>query len=472
MSRTFTRTITTPAAQRQARPGTRPVVSLVTDFGLRDPSAGLMRAVIVGVAPDAIVIDVSHEVEPYRVRDGALVLWSAIPYLPVGAHIAIVDPGVGTDRRAVALETVRGDFLVGPDNGILMPAAARLGGITRAHLIVNPQYRLPAVSSTFHGRDLFAPAAAHLATGTPIDFLGPAIDPRGLLLIDWPEAEVHPGTLRAHVVYRDSFGNVKASGFGPELQAALGPVSLGLPLWVRVTDGNGVRDVQVPWVRTFGEVPPGMAALHEDSYGRICLSINQGNAAQALAIQDGAELLISRTQLPLGPAGVPAFLAPPAPEPPIAPVPFPEPEPAPEPVPEPLPEREPVPEPLPEPEPVPEPLPELEPEPEPRWGAPIADAAPEPEPDADPAPEPALSADPDPDPEPAPEPPSDPAPADDPFAAFGAVRDQAVDEADPWGVPEPDAVTDAPADAAEPTESADDPSPAPTASKRRGRWRL
>ncbi|MFO1539380.1 MAG: S-adenosyl-l-methionine hydroxide adenosyltransferase family protein, partial [Chloroflexota bacterium] len=351
MPRIFTRTITTPAAARQARPGTRPVVSFVTDFGMRDPSAGLLRAVVLGVAPDALIIDISHEVAPFRVRDGALVLWSAIPYLPVGAHVAVVDPGVGTDRRAIALETARGDFLVGPDNGILLPAAARLGGITRAHLIVAQQYRLPVVSASFHGRDLFAPAAAHLATGTPIDFLGPAVDPSRLLVVDWPEAEVYGGVLRSQAIYLDLFGNVKLSALGPELRAALGQVLFGETLWLRITDAAGVRDLPVTWAETFGNVPPGTPLLYEDSYGRLCLAVNQGSAAALAGVVEDSEIVVTRAQLPVADAGwggpPPAYV--PAP----MPMPMPGPGPAREPAPAPAPAWEPAPAPAWEPAPAP-----------------------------------------------------------------------------------------------------------------------
>jgi hypothetical protein len=151
-----------------SRGSSRPFVSLLTDFGARDPSAAICRAVVLGIAPDALVVDVSHEVTKYRIDEGALLLWSALPYLPLGAHVAVVDPGVGTERLAIAVETVRGDVLVGPDNGVLWPGAERLGGITRAHVISNPMYRLPVVSSSFHGRDIFSPAAAHLALGVPV----------------------------------------------------------------------------------------------------------------------------------------------------------------------------------------------------------------------------------------------------------------------------------------------------------------
>ncbi|MET0772690.1 MAG: SAM-dependent chlorinase/fluorinase [Candidatus Limnocylindrales bacterium] len=298
MSRTFTRTITTPAAARLVRPGTRPVISFITDFGSRDPSAGIMRAVVLGICPDASVVDVSHEVEKYRIRDGALLMWSAAPYLPVGSHVAVVDPGVGTERRAVAMETARGDHLVGPDNGILLPAAARLGGIVRVHQLESPQYRLPVISSSFHGRDIFAPAAAHLAMGVPLEFLGPAVDPRSLRILDWPEPEVHPGVLRSSVIYIDSFGSAKLSALGSHLFGAVGSPELGQPLFVRLVDQAGVVDLEVAWVETFGNVPPGQPLLFQDSYGRLALAVNQGSAANDLGIREDAEVIISRGPLP------------------------------------------------------------------------------------------------------------------------------------------------------------------------------
>jgi S-adenosylmethionine hydrolase len=308
MSRTFTRTITTPAAARLVRPGTRPVISFTTDFGSRDPSAGIMRAVVLGIAPDASVIDLSHEVEKFRIRDGALLLWSAAPYLPVGSHVAVVDPGVGTDRRAIAMETARGDHLVGPDNGILLPAAARLGGIVRVHQLESPQYRLPVISSSFHGRDIFAPAAAHLAMGVPLEFLGPAVDPRSLSILDWPEPEVHPGVLRTSIIYIDSFGSAKLSALGSHLFNALGSPDIGQPLFVRVIDPGGAMDFEVAWVETFGNVPPGQPLLLQDSYGRLSLAVNQGSAAIDLGLHEDAEVIVSRGPLPaMGPGMDPAY---------------------------------------------------------------------------------------------------------------------------------------------------------------------
>jgi S-adenosylmethionine hydrolase len=280
---------------------------MLTDFGARDPSAGIMHAVVVTIAPEALIVDISHEVEKFHVRDGALLLWSAAPYLPQGAHVAVVDPGVGTERRAIAIETSRGDFLVGPDNGLLLPAAGRLGGITRVQLLANPQYRLPVISSSFHGRDLFAPAAAHLAMGLPLEYLGPSLDPRSLVMLDWPEPEVYAGILRSQVIYLDTFGNVKLSALASDLQAALGYLQIGERIWVRLTDGLGSQDVEVTWADTFGRVPVGQALLTEDSYGRLSLAINQGSAVQAIGIREDAEVLVTRQPLPRIEDGLPAM---------------------------------------------------------------------------------------------------------------------------------------------------------------------
>lgn len=301
MRRAYHRVITTPAAARASRGVVRPFVSLLTDFGTRDPSAAICRAVVLGIAPDAIVVDVSHEVEPFAIRQGALLLWSALPYLPVGAHVAVVDPGVGTERRAVALETERGDVLLGPDNGLLLPAAERVGGIARAHLLENHEYRLPIVSSSFHGRDVFAPAAAHVALGTPVEALGPEIGSDGLVRLDWPEPQANDGELTTAVIYLDTFGNAKFAGGSADLSAALGGLSFGESVTVRVGNGGltgpGRDDsIEVPWQETFGRVAPGGPLLYEDSYGRLCLAVNQGSAARHFGLQDGSVVRIARAE--------------------------------------------------------------------------------------------------------------------------------------------------------------------------------
>jgi S-adenosylmethionine hydrolase len=174
---------------------TRPIVTLLTDFGLRDPSAAICKAVVLGICPDAEVIDLAHDVRKYAIGEGALALWAALPYVPVGTHVAVVDPGVGTARRPVALQVARGDVLVGPDNGLLAPAAERLGGIVEARELANEALRLPVVSSTFHGRDVFAPAAGHLAAGVAFEALGPVVEPSTLVPSTLPAPRAVDGGL-------------------------------------------------------------------------------------------------------------------------------------------------------------------------------------------------------------------------------------------------------------------------------------
>jgi S-adenosylmethionine hydrolase len=309
MARTYSDTVTTPAAAKTVTATDRPFVSLMSDFGGRDASAGIMRAVVTGICPRAAIVDLAHEVNKFAIRDGALLLWSAVPYLPIGAHVAVVDPGVGTARKGIAVQTARGDYLVGPDNGLLMPAAARLGGITSAHLLENPRYSLSPVSSSFHGRDVFAPAAAHLADGVAIEELGRAVDPRRLMELEWPRPEISRGRLRSNAIYIDSFGNTKLSALLDDLASAIPNLRVGEPLVVRIGQGAGAREVTVTWAETFGSVPEGAPLLTVDSYGRISLSVHQGSAAEQIGVGLDDIVEVSRaatSQQPARPATPPA----------------------------------------------------------------------------------------------------------------------------------------------------------------------
>ncbi len=272
------------------------LISLLTDFGARDPSAAILHGVIASIAPDARIIDISHEVRKFAVRDGALLLWCALPYLPVGVHVAVVDPGVGTARRPVAVRARRGDVLIGPDNGLLLAGAERLGGVDAVHLLESEAHRLPRVSTSFHGRDIFAPAAAHLAAGTALDALGRALDPGELVPSPIAEPVVEPGALRSSIVYVDTFGNVKLAGLRGDLESAIGSVRSGdlLELAFAAHAEPPARVETVRWRATFGEAEPGQVLLYEDSYGRICLAENQGNAAADLGLSDDAAVTIRR----------------------------------------------------------------------------------------------------------------------------------------------------------------------------------
>jgi S-adenosylmethionine hydrolase len=254
-----------------------PLISFLTDFGAESAPA-TCRGVMWGIAQDARILDLTHNVRKYEVRDGAFLLSRTVGYLPVGVHLAVVDPGVGTERRPIALRAGRGDLLVGPDNGLLLPAARVLGGVTAAHLITATDLFLPHVSSTFHGRDIFAPVAAHLANGVPLEQVGPAIEPAELVDLRLPEPVVADGALDTSVLFIDSFGNARLAGQPEDLaQAAGGEL---------VTGGSiGAEGVAVPWHATFGDVAPGDPLLYEDAdYGGLGISVNQASASDRFGL--------------------------------------------------------------------------------------------------------------------------------------------------------------------------------------------
>jgi S-adenosylmethionine hydrolase len=247
-----------------------------------------------GIAPDALIIDVSHQVPRFSVSEGAGTLVFALPYMPVGVHVAVVDPGVGTERRGVALKVARGDILVGPDNGLLMPAAERLGGIVAARALENPDLMLPVVTSSFHGRDIFAPIAAHLAMGTPFEAVGPAVDPETLVRLDLPAPTIRAGELESQITHVLIFGNVTFAGTTADLEAAIGPLTPGRRVTLEFPAHHGrpmVTETTV-WERTFGSVPLGASVLMEDSEGQLSLADNQGNTAERLGLQLGRPVRI------------------------------------------------------------------------------------------------------------------------------------------------------------------------------------
>jgi S-adenosylmethionine hydrolase len=264
-------------------------VTFLSDFGLQDDFVGTCHGVIKRIAPEAQIIDITHGIPPQQILQGALVLANTIPYMPVGAHLAVVDPGVGGARRPLALRDGEGRFYVGPDNGLLIPAAEALGGIVSVHELSSPDFRLPEVSATFHGRDVFAPAAAHLATGVPADRMGAPVDPAGVVRLPAPLCAVRDGRLDSEVVGEDAFGNVQLAAVAADLAAAgLGPGSR-----VRVLlDGSGF-DADV--VRTFADVPPGALLMHVDSAGHVALAVNRGSAAERLgAVRPGRRISLVR----------------------------------------------------------------------------------------------------------------------------------------------------------------------------------
>lgn len=265
-------------------------ITFLSDYGTDDEFAGVCRAVIAQIAPGAPVIDLTHGIGRQGIRHGALALANAIPFCPPGVHLAVVDPGVGTARRAVAVRVggagsaAEERLLVGPDNGLLAPSVERLGGATEAVDIARSPFRLEPVSATFQGRDLFAPVAAHLALGANLGEAGEAIDPGSLAKLQLPEPRIEPDRVVAHALFADRFGNV-ALDLGP---AALGdgPLLPGARLEVRAPDGR----FEATWARTFADVERGDLLLYEDSTRTLALSVNGGSAAGLLDLDPDDEV--------------------------------------------------------------------------------------------------------------------------------------------------------------------------------------
>ena len=260
------------------------MITFATDFGPSAPA--VCRGVMVQIAPDANVIDINHQIPRFSIRDGAAVLVFALPHMPVGIHVAVVDPGVGTERRGIAIRVSRGDILIGPDNGLLVRAAERLGAIEEVRVLQNRDLMLPFVSSSFHGRDIFAPMAAHLAMGTPLRDVGPTIDPATLVRLTWPEPVVRAGELDSVITHVLIFGNVTIAGTPADLERAVGPLTAGRAIAIEFPASDGrasVRETTV-WAETFGNGPIGDSLLMADSEGDLSFADNQGNAAERLGL--------------------------------------------------------------------------------------------------------------------------------------------------------------------------------------------
>ncbi len=261
------------------------VLTFLSDYGLDDDFVGVCHGVIAGIAPDARVIDITHGIARHDVRAGAIVLRRALGYMPPGVHLAVVDPGVGSERRAVALRCAdpSGRLLVGPDNGLLTQAAERFGGVVEAVDLDSSPFALDSVAASFHGRDLFAPVAAHLAAGATLAQTGTPLDPAGLVTLELPRAQIRADGLLAHVLLADRYGNVLLDAERVHVEAA------GL-------DGVGaviVNGIRAAHVTTFADVPAGGLLLYEDAYGALSLAINRGSAMQTLGLEIDAVVRIA-----------------------------------------------------------------------------------------------------------------------------------------------------------------------------------
>jgi S-adenosylmethionine hydrolase len=262
-------------------------ITFLTDFGLEDDFVGTCHGVMKRIAPGSQIIDLTHGIRPGRILQGALALANALPYMPAGVHLAIVDPGVGSSRRPLALRDAGGRLYVGPDNGLLLPAVDRCGGVAEAHELANPAYALDSVSRTFHGRDLFSPAAAHLSVGVPLGELGPPIDPDALVRLDLPEPELGQSRIRATVLAVDRFGNVALNLTRDHLDEAAIVPGMRVEL---AAEGNRYYAVAA---RTFADATTGELILYEDSYRNVAVAVTRGSAASLLGVEEGSEIVVA-----------------------------------------------------------------------------------------------------------------------------------------------------------------------------------
>jgi S-adenosyl-L-methionine hydrolase (adenosine-forming) len=263
------------------------IVSLLTDYGYDDEFVGVLHGVIRRIRPTVPIIDVTHGITRHDVREGAIVLRNTLPYVPAGVHVAVVDPQVGTERRAIAVRCADDRILVGPDNGVLSLAWERAGGAVEAVDVSRSPFRLEPVSATFHGRDVFAPVAARLGAGAELLEAGEPVDLAELHVLHLPTATVEDGAATGHAVLVDRYGNV-ALDMDHDVLLALG-LTIGAP--VRVTAGGQERDARV--VQTFADVPAGELILYEDSWGSLALAINRGDAAAALGLGPDDEVRVA-----------------------------------------------------------------------------------------------------------------------------------------------------------------------------------
>jgi S-adenosyl-L-methionine hydrolase (adenosine-forming) len=276
------------AAVRNAGPVRYDVVTLLTDYGVADGFVAACHGVLLSLAPRLRIVDVTHLVPPQDVRRGAAVLAQTVPWLPPAVHVAVVDPGVGTSRRAVAVAAGR-SVLVGPDNGLLLPAAEALGGVLHAVELTERRFFGAEVARTFHGRDVFAPVAAHVAGGVPLAELGPAVDPASLVRLPAPLVVVGDGVVETEVVTVDRFGNVQLAAQAVALDAA------GLARGDVVSVG---ADAVVTYAETFGAVAAGTLLLLVDSAGYAALAVNRGSAAARLRVAPGDVVVLHRKPAP------------------------------------------------------------------------------------------------------------------------------------------------------------------------------
>ena len=263
------------------------LITFLSDFGLEDDFVGTCHGVMKLIAPEVEILDITHGIQRHGVLQGAIVLANTLRYLPKGVHLAVVDPGVGSERRCIALRSADGRLFVGPDNGLLVPAAEKLGGIEAAHEITNGTYVLDHVSPTFHGRDVFSPVAAHLVDGVALEELGPSIEPASLVRLELPKPDVTHRRIRATCLYVDRFGNMQLNLTRRDLEALAPEPDTRVELEIALERYYAVT------ARTFADARDGEIILYEDAYENIAIAISGGSAADTFYSADpGVEVRI------------------------------------------------------------------------------------------------------------------------------------------------------------------------------------
>jgi S-adenosyl-L-methionine hydrolase (adenosine-forming) len=260
------------------------IVTLLTDYGRDDDFVGVCHGVIRSINPAAQIVDITHGIERYGVRQGAIVLRNTLPFMPIGVHVAVVDPQVGTERRGVALRCEDGRLLLGPDNGLLSLAWKRFGGIDLAVDITRSPHRLEPVSATFHGRDVFSPVAAHLAAGAELADAGDPMDAGNLARVELPEPRTENGALTAHALMIDRFGNAGLNVSHEQLAGT------GITLGETVELEVGHERYLATYAQTFADVSPGELLVYEDAYRTLAVAINRGDAAATLGLHPDTEV--------------------------------------------------------------------------------------------------------------------------------------------------------------------------------------
>lgn len=262
-------------------------ISFTTDFGAGSRGNGVLMAVALKIAPDAHVIHFA-DVESFNIKSGARLL-EGVTYCPVGYHVCVVDPGVGTKRRAIAIETNRSDYLIGPDNGVLLPACEFLGGIKKAVHIINEDYMLKPISPIFHGRDIFMPVAAHLANGVDIEELGKELKISELAPAPYKNAEIKNKRIECEVIHINKFGSLFINVLAKTMEKL---ASLGNIITIKIKN----KKISLPYVRTFGDVEKGKSVILNDDFGRVEIAINQGSFANKFKIKIGDKMVLGLTK--------------------------------------------------------------------------------------------------------------------------------------------------------------------------------